>query len=115
MNDKNSAIYDILNIVVEECTGVVNRDAMVTDKDVLGKCKRENVIITRCLFVAQLRNAGYSESDIAAVLGRQKRAIHDILATAYGYKKKSKMFRITDAKITLKIDELLPDLETFVK
>lgn len=111
MNEKNSAIYEILKIVVDECTGEINNDAVVTKEDVLGKSKRENVIITRCLFVAQLRCAGFTESDIAAILGRQKRAVHEILAKAYEYKKKSKIFRITDAKLTLAINELLPDID----
>lgn len=112
MNDKNSAIHKIIEIVVEECTGTLNSDNIVTKNDVLGKCKRENAIIARCLFVAQLRCAGFTESDIAAILGRQKRAVHEILSKAYDYKKKSKMFRITDAKITLAINEIIPDIDT---
>lgn len=109
MNGKESVIYKVLDIVVEECTCTINDEVTVTREDVLGKCKRDNVKMTRCMFVAQLRDLGYSTATIAAVLHRQPKAVPEILSVAYGYKKTSRCFRRANAKCTLRVDELTPE------
>ena len=108
MNEKESIIYQVLEIVVEECTSTINEEVVVTKEDVLGKCKRDNVKMTRCIFVAQLKCLGYSNATIAAVLKRQPKAVPEILSTAYEYKKASRCYRNTDARCTLRVDKILP-------
>lgn len=110
MNDKESIIYQVLDIVVEESTLTINEDVSVTREDVLGKCKRDNVKMTRCIFVAQLKCLGYSNSTIAAVLHRRPKAVPEILSAAYEYKKTSRCWRNTDAKCTLRVDKIVPKI-----
>lgn len=57
MNKKEETIYKILDIVIEECE--VTEDAKITRETMLGKCKRENVCMARCMFVTMLRYMGY--------------------------------------------------------
>lgn len=109
MNDKESIIYKVLDIVVEESTLTINEDVTILPEDIIGKCKRDNVKMARCIFVAQMKCLGYSNATIAAFLHRQQKAIPEILSAAYEYKKSSRLFRLTDAKCTIRVNEIVPE------
>lgn len=104
MNEKESYIYKILDVCVEECAMDLVEATKVTAEDVLAKCKRENVIMTRCIFISMLLFMGYSKTTIAAVLGRSEQAVSDILNVAHEYRKRSWAYRCAEAKCTLRIE-----------
>lgn len=106
MNEKQKFIYDILDICVGECSIDICEETNVTNEQVLSKCKNENVIMTRCIYVTMMVFMGYSKTTIAAVLGRSEQAIRDILSVAHEYRKTSWAYRVAEAKCTLKIEPL---------
>ena len=106
MNDKEAYIYKILDICVEECTFDLSEATNVKAEDILSKCKRENVVMTRCIFVTMMRFMGYSKTTAAAVLGRTEQAVTDILNVAHDYRKTSWAYRVAEAKCTLRIEPI---------
>lgn len=65
----------------------VNRD------DVLGTSRETNTVMTRCILVSSLLDAGYSVSTAAALLGRTARGIRHLLALDRHYWRTSCAYR----------------------
>ena len=65
----------------------VNRD------DVLGTSRETNMVMTRCILVSSLLDAGYSVSTVAALLGRTARGIRHLLALDRHYWRTSRAYR----------------------
>ena len=65
----------------------VNRD------DVLGTSRETNTVMTRCILVRCLLDAGYSVSTVAALLGRTARGIRHLLALDRHYWRTSRAYR----------------------
>lgn len=106
MNDKEKYLYDILDICVDECTMNLCELTNVTADDVVHKCKRENVIMTRCIYVTMLKFLGYSNTTIAAVLNRSEQAVRDLLNVAHGYRTTSWAYRLAEAKCTIRVEPI---------
>lgn len=106
MNEKEKKIFDILDIVIEESSTAEQDGTRITRDDVRGKCKKENVVMCRCVFVAMLMYMGYSKTTIAAFLNRSEQSVSNILLVAYEYKKRSWAYRVVDAHSTLRCNEL---------
>lgn len=105
MNKKEETIYKILDIVIEEC--VVTDDEALRKEDILGKCKRENVCMTRCIFVTMLRYMGYSVSTIASIVHRSEQSVSDILNCDHQYRIKSPAYLIAEAECIVKLEPFL--------
>lgn len=65
----------------------VNRD------DVLGSSRETNTVMTRCILVSSILDAGYSVSTAAALLGRTARGIRHLLALDRHYWRTSCAYR----------------------
>lgn len=65
----------------------VNRD------DVLGTSRETNTVMTRCILVSSILDAGYSVSTAAALLGRIARGIRHLLALGRHYWRTSCAYR----------------------
>lgn len=103
MNEKEGLIYTILDMVIEECSlsfVSISRD------DIIGKNVNEIVRMARCIFVTELLFFGYSDFAIYNFLNRTRQALDDILFRAHEYRRKSWIYRKTEAKCTLRCEEL---------
>ena len=111
MNKKEETIYKILDIVIDECE--VTEDAPITRETMLGKCKRENVCMARCMFVTMLRYMGYSVSTIAAIVHRSEQAVSDILTNDHQYRIKSPAYLIAEAECVVKLKQFFVNKNPF--
>lgn len=104
MNNKESALYDIVGIVIDCCaTRVDDIGTMsLTIEDVLGVSRAENVVMTRCILVGQLLSAGYSVTTIAQFLHKSNQAIRHLLEKGYIYQQTSRAYKIADSEATLR-------------
>lgn len=103
MNEKEGLIYTILDMVIEECSlsfVSISRD------DIIGKNGNEIVRMARCIFVTELLFFGYSDFAIYNFINRTRQALDDILFRAHEYRRKSWIYRKTEAKCTLRCEEL---------
>lgn len=102
MNDKENELYRILDIVIQCCATKVDEERMsVTKEDVLGRSRAENVVMTRCVLVAQIIGAGYSTTTAAQLLNRDIHTIRHLIELGYNYQDTSKAYRIALAQATL--------------
>lgn len=108
MNNKSKELYNILNIVVECCAFQISEDGTmsITKDDILGKSRAENVVMTRCILVHQLIDAGYSITTCAQLLNRTIPAIRHLITLGYDYLKTSKAYRIANAEVILKCKDI---------
>lgn len=105
MNNKESKIYEILDIVVSACR-ITEEENGVTAENVLSKCKKENVVMTRAIFVTQLMFLGYSSTTIATILHITEQGVSNILNKAHEFRRISWAYRVAEAEATLKVRKL---------
>lgn len=108
MNNKESELYHIVDMVVECCATQINDngDMSVTRDDVLGKSRKENIVMTRSILAMILKSAGYSTSTAAALMKRTPHAVRHMIELGHEYYKTSRAFRIANAEATLKLRDL---------
>ena len=70
-----------------------NGSPAVNRADVLGTSRETNTVMTRCILVSSILDAGYSVSTIAALLGRTARGIRHLLALDRHYWRTSRAYR----------------------
>ena len=71
MNKKQEYLNKILDVCVKCCGYVMrNGNLSLTKEDVLGKNRNENVVMTRCIAVAMMVQAGFSITTCAGLMGR---------------------------------------------
>lgn len=109
MNNKELELYRILTIVTECCTTDIDENGTksITKEDVLGKSRKENVVMTRAMFVSQAIDAGYSLTTIAQLLHRTETAVRHLFKINIDYYKTSRAYRIAHAESTLKCKDIL--------
>lgn len=103
MNDKEEEIKRIVEIVVGCC--VMTDNDSITSALVLGGSKRENVVMTRCVLVAQLVRAGYTVTTCAELLGCSPQAVRLLLSRGYDLERSSRAYRLASAEASRLIDE----------
>ena len=102
MNDKESELWKIVDIVVGCCaTDVGDGKKSVTSADVLGPSRSENVVMTRCILVEQILGAGYSVTTAAQLLKRSVQAVRHMREMGENYRRSSRAYRVADAQATL--------------
>lgn len=93
-NDKERDLYNILDIVVRCCTMRARNGSLAVNRDdVLGTSRETNTVMTRCILVSSILDAGYSVSTAAALLGRIARGIRHLLALGRHYWRTSCAYR----------------------
>lgn len=107
MNDKESTLHKIVDIVVECCAMQVADGKMsVTKELVLGACRTENVVMTRCILVRMIVFEGYSVSTAAMLLNKSIQAVRHLLQLAQTFHNNSRAYRIAEAEATLRCKNL---------
>lgn len=108
MNNKEIELYRMVDHVVECCaTQIDEKGTMsVTREQVLGKCRAENVVMTRCILVGQMIGAGFSTTTAAQLLHRTPHAIRHLLEVGQQYERTSRAYRIANAEATLKCRDI---------
>lgn len=98
MNNKQNNLLNIVDIVVECCATKIDEEGKmsVTRDQVLGKCRSENLIMTRCILCECIIYQGYSVTTAAQLLNRTPSAIRHLLELAHQYHSSSRAFRIAE-------------------
>lgn len=109
MNDKESELYRVVDIVVECCrTEIAEGVYSLTRDDVLGKSKNENVCMTRCILVCQLIWAGFTVTTIAELLKRSAHAVRYIYKNNMAYVNSSRAYRLALSEATTRCKDVEP-------
>lgn len=105
-NAKQKMLDAIVDIVVECCDVKYNGRSSVSREEVLGKSKRESVVLTRSMLALQLKHEGYTIDTIALILDRSQETIRDLIASAYDNISTSRAFRRAAAEVALRCMDL---------
>ena len=107
MNDKETALYNIVDIVVACCATEITEGVMsVTRSDVLGSSRNENVCMTRTILVNQLLWAGFSVTTVATLLGKTPNSIRHIQRKHDEYVNSSRAYRIALSEATIRCRDI---------
>lgn len=102
MNDKQRMLDSIIDIVVDCCDVRYNGRSSVSREEVLGKCKRESVVLTRSMLALQLKHEGYTIDTIAMILDRSPDAVRDLITAGYNSVSSNKAYRRAAAEVALR-------------
>ena len=109
MNEKQNALYKIVDIVVQCCATELEGGVLsLTAKDLLGKSKCENVCMGRAILVNQLLWAGFSITTLSSLLNRSPHAIRQIQRKHNDYVSTSRAYRIALSEVTIKCKDIEP-------
>jgi len=109
MNDKEKELWRVIDNVIQ-CCGTTLPDGTfnITRKDVLGKSRAENVVMTRAMIVEQMLHAGFSVTTIASILNRTVHTVRHLRDLAYKWLNTSRVYRLATAEATLKNKNVEP-------
>lgn len=95
MNKKEQAIWVIIDNVIK-CCAITNPDGTpsITREDILGKSRIENLVMTRCMIVQQMLQAGFSITTVATILCRSPQEIRHLRKQAHYYTEASCVYRL---------------------
>lgn len=65
----------------------------ITDKDILGKSRREDILTARCLFVDALMQRGFTTATLSKCMGRSQCSIRHLQDIAKTMRKQSINYR----------------------
>lgn len=102
MNDKERRIKEVLKVVVECCRTEINGAFSITENDVLSNCRKSNAVMTRCIFITQMRYMGFTTDTIAMYLNRTKQAVSKLITLGNTYRVQSKAYQIAEAQSTIR-------------
>lgn len=108
MNNKQKELDRLVDIAVNCCTTEINGKRSVKREDVLGTCRCENVVMTRCILIAIILHSGYSISTAAFILNRTEQGIKHLEKLHDNYAKTSRAYRIALAEAVLKVRDVEP-------
>lgn len=111
MNEKEYLLNQVAKIVVECCaTQIDDKGTMSVTMDQLkGKCRKENVILTRCIFASIVRVSGWTVTTIGEFLGITPNGVRNLLKSAQDLHQTNRIYRIAEAEATLKCRDIIPD------
>ena len=98
MNAKDTELMRIVDTVISCCASNIEGQLTITRKEVLGKCRAENVVMTRTILVAQIIAAGFSTTTIAHLLCREVHSIRHMVQLNARMMKSSRAYRIAAAE-----------------
>lgn len=95
MNEKENEFHRIVEIVVQCCRmGDQNREEL--KEKVLGQCREEPIIMTRCMLARLLSYAGFTNLTISYVLHKSEKSIRHLLELAKDFRNHSKVYRLAE-------------------
>lgn len=106
MNDKQNALNQIVDVVVECCSFDINGTRSMTREQLLGKARNENLVMSRCILVHMILSAGFSVSTAAMLLSRSPQAIRHMMELGHQYIQTSRAFRLANAECTIKCRDI---------
>lgn len=106
MNNKQKELNKILDTVVECCSFESDDDIITVSRDdVIGKSRKQNIVMARCMVALNIVSFGYSVSTCATFLHRTEHAVRDMIVNAHSLLETSRAFRIANAEVTIKLKE----------
>lgn len=108
MNDKETILHRIVEIVVDCCAMQVDESGKmsVTVEDVLGTSRCENVVMTRCILVRVMYFCGYSLTTAAQLLKRTTPAVRHMMQIAQTFHLSSGAYRTAESEAERRCKEL---------
>lgn len=100
MNAKETELNRIIDAVVSCCATTLDGRVTLTRSDVLGKCRSENAVMTRCILVTQIIAHGYSVSTVAFVLSRSMQSVRHLRKLASDLRVTSCAYRLAEDEAT---------------
>ena len=102
MNEKDGELYRIMDNTIQCCSVLSNEGRAKVTRDLLiGKCRKENVVMVRTMVAMQIFSAGYTVSTIADFLQRAPQSIHHMLDKGYYLSRNSRAYRIAENEATI--------------
>lgn len=108
MNDKDSFILKVIDIVVDCCASQIDYSGnmSLTKEQVLGNCKSENVVMTRAILVSMMIYEGYTVTTIASVLHKTTQAVRHLMELDASLMKSSRAYRLASAEALIRCKNL---------
>lgn len=107
MNNKEKYLNRILDKVVECCSYAVGGgNISITKEDILGKSRNENVVMTRCIAVAMMIQAGFTITTCAELMHRTSPAIRHMVQLDRQFSQTSRVYRIANRQAGRKCNEI---------
>lgn len=106
MNKKEELLDKIIDVVINCTSYEVNNVPTITKKDLLGKCRAENVVLARSILVLQLLSEGFTATTIASLLNRSIQSIHKLEQKGYDSIRTSRVCREAAAEVVLEVKKL---------
>ena len=100
-------LEDIINAIVDIVVEVSAVNHNLSPNMILGRCRKENVLVARCLLVSQLAANGYPTTTIAQAINRKPQTVRSIYRLSRTYHKGSKAYRIAEAQIQTRVRDLI--------
>ena len=100
-------LEDIINAIVDIVVEVSTINHNLSPNMILGRCRKENVLVARCLLVSQLAASGYPTTTIAQAINRKPQTVRSIYRLSRTYHKSSKAYRIAEAQIQTRVRDLI--------
>ena len=98
MNKKEEELNRIIDIVIS-CCNMENHNVITKDL-LLSGCKRENIVMTRCILVYEVVRAGYTITTCAELLGCTTQTARMLMSRDGEYHRTSRACRLAKAEAT---------------
>lgn len=98
MNRKKEELHRIVELTVSCCNTSQDGQDISID-DILGKSRRENLVMARCILVSQMIRQGYSVTTASKLLGRTTQTIRRMLVSNDRFLHWSRAYRIASEEI----------------
>lgn len=111
-NHKQNLLDKLLEAVVDSCsTPIDNQGTMsITKEDVLGKCRRDSVVMTRTMLANQLRRAGFTADTIGMFLHRSPQEVRKLCQKESDFIQTSCAYCVAFSQATIKCNEVMNEM-----
>lgn len=106
MNNKQSTLDSILDVVVACCATDIEGSVYVTRERVLSHDRHELIVMTRCILASQIVRAGYSLATVAIYLHRSMQAVRHMLQSDAMFRRSSRAYRIASAEAEMRCKDM---------
>ena len=106
MSDKQDFVEAIIDVVYESCVTRANGNVNFSREELLGNCRKQSVVMTRCMLAMALHSKGYSKDTIAMILGKTEHQVNRLLSAHYDFEMTSHAYRVANAEAVLRCQEI---------
>lgn len=98
MNREKEELHRIVKLTASCCN--TSKDGQdISIDDILGKSRRENLVMARCILVSQMIRQGYSVTTASKLSGRTTQTIRRMLVSNDRFLHSSRAYRIASEEI----------------